>query len=788
MSLSDKDDSDRPVPTAPAPRKDEGLMTPEELRGAISPIITDSISFVDSVLSPEREQATNYYLGKPFGNEEEGRSQIVLTELRDTVSGIAPDVLKIFFGPERTVEFLPKSAETVEEAKLQTDYIHFCFTERNAGFLESLSVLKDGLIRKIGIFKSWWDDSAETRAIVLRNVTDDELTTLGADDELKIVKVIETGVQDADDLPPAPPVDPQTGQPGAPPQPQKLHTVHLTRTTPGRLRVKALPPEEFIYNRLARDAETAILLGHRTMKTRGELLAMGVSEKDLDEYGSDATTLETNTEAVARRADNGGVQMDADTTESNEQVSYVEAYMRIDVDGDGVSELRMLRCIGNGYHVVNGDGLGEPVDDHPFSLYIPDPEPHTLHGGSIADRVMDLQMMKSSVFRAQADSLSMALFPRLAYVEGQANVTDILNTEIGAPIRMRSVGAVQPIAMPYSGEMASPMLEYLDQVVERRTGRSKGTEGLDADALQSTTAQGVDAAVSGSRAQTEMLARIFAEMTFKPLFRRLYRLVQQNQPEEYVKLRDRGVTIDPSAWEPELDVVVNVALGSTLIERKLQTIVATLAKQEQVLQTLGPSNPIVSLPMYAATLQRAVELGGFRDVESFFKSLPPDWQPPAPPPPQPSPEMAMVQIEQQKSQHAAQMKEMEFQQKEQDAQRQAAQKQAEMQQNYELEIAKMRQKTELEAATLQAQFGAQVNTAQINAEVQASLEKARIDAENQRHAASLDVELKKHQVSESLKHDRETKAMELEHQRALQVAQIAADAKTKQAAATKSRA
>lgn len=649
-------------------------MSAEDVKAAIGPILTDCVSYVDSVLSPERELATQYYNGEPFGNEEEGRSQIVLTELRDTVSGIIPDIMRVFFGPERYVEFLPKTAQSVRSAKEQTDYIHFCFAERNGGFLQSFAVLKDGLIRKIGIFKSWWDDSSDVRAFTLKNVTDDELTALAADDDVKLLGVKESGEQDADDLPPA-----QEGQPAAPLQ--KLHTVHITRSMPGRLRVKALPPEEFMYNRSARDTDTQfIVLAHRTRKSTSELLAMDISQDDIDTYGTGGEALLTNVEEIARRADQSGSQEDPATTKSNEMHEFTDAYIRLDVDGDGSSELRQMQCLGSGYHVVNGDGLGVPVDEHPFALFIPDPEPHTLHGLSLFDRVGDLQLMKSNVFRAQADSLSMALFPRLAYVEGQANVNDILNVEIGAPIRMRQVGAVTPIAMPYSGEMATPMLQYLDQVAERRTGRSKGAEGLDIDALQSTTAQGVDAAVSGSRAQTEMLARMFAEMTLKPLFRRMYRLVQQNQPEEYVRLRDKITQVSPSAWEPELDVAVNVALGSTLVEKKLATLGAAVAKQEQVLQLLGPSNPIVSLSMYAATLQRGVELGGFLDVESFFKSVEEDWQPPQQQP-QPTPEQtlaqAQVQVEQMRVQKELQIKEAEL-----------MLKQSEQQQNHERALAK----------------------------------------------------------------------------------------------------
>lgn len=740
-----------------ATRGGQGVMTDKELQATIAPVLTDCVSFVDTVLSPEREAATDYYLGKPFGNEEEGRSQVILTEVRDTVSGIVPDVLKIFFGPERVVEFLPKSADAVQDAKIRTDYVHYCFTERNSGFLESLAVLKDGLIRKIGIFKSWWDESSDVRAYTLRNVTDEELTALASDESIKLLGVKATGA-------------------GA-------NTVHMTRAMPGRLRVKALPPEEFLYNRTARDLDTQFtVLAHRTEKTRGELIALGVSGADIDKYGTSADDLTSNPEAIARQPQDASVDEDEPAGEANRKFQYIEAYMRVDYDGDGIAELRQLCLLGTGFHIVKN----APVDEHPFSVFIPDPEPHTLHGQSIADRTMDIQLMKSSVLRAQADSLAMAIFPRLAFVENQANINDILNTEIGAPIRMRTAGAVAPVQMPFSGEMATPMLQYLDEVVERRTGRSKGTEGLDADALQSTTASGVDAAVAGARAQTEMLARIFAEMTLKPLFRRMYRLVAQNQPAETVKLRDQVVQVDPSAWEAELEVSVNVALGSTLIDRKLATIGAALQKQEQVLQLLGPENPIVSLSMYAATLQRGVELGGFKDVESFFKSVDPNWQPPQQPP-QPSPEMALVQIEQQKAQHAAQMKELELQQAAQKQQQDIAAKQAEMQQQYELKIAELRQKAELEAAALQAQYGAQVDIARINAEVEAAREQARIDADDRRTAAKLQVETERHKHETQLQHERELESMRLEHTRAIEVAKINASAK-KQSQSDKAKA
>jgi hypothetical protein len=740
-------DSDERAPATPATRKDQGMMTSRELSATLGPLLTDAVSFVDTVLSPEREKATRYYNGEPFGNEEEGRSQIVLTEVRDTITGVIPDLAKVFFGPERVVEFMPKKATAVQDARLRTDYVHFNFVERNNGFLETLAVLKDGLTRKIGVYKTWWDDSSDVRAYTLRGVTDEELQLLASDDSTSLISVKDTGPD--------------------------AHTVHLTRPMPGRIRVKALPPEEFLYNRSARDTtDSFILLAHRTEKTRSELLALGVTEKMIDEHGTTSTSLDTNVEEIARRPDNS-VQRDVPAGEANEKYEYTESYMKVDVDGDGIAELRQICTLGSGNYVTNGDGLGEPVDEHPFAIFIPDPEPHTLHGGSWADRTMDLQAMKSAVFRAQADSLSASIFGRMAYIEGQANVNDILNTEIGAPIRMRSPNAVQPFNIPFSGEAATPMLQYLDEVVERRTGRKRGAEGLDMDALQSTTKDGVNAALLGAQAQTEMLARIFAEMTLKPLFRRMYRLLAQNQTAETVKLRDQMVEIDPAAWDDkDLEVSVNVAIGSSR-ETRLMTIGAAVQKQEFIIQTLGPDNPITTLAMYADTLRRGVELGGFPDVDSFFKAVAPDWKPPQQPP-QPSPEMAMVQIEQAKAQHAAQMAEQKMQQDQDKAQQELAQKQAEMQQNYVIEQMKLAQARELEAAQLDAQFGAQVNIAKITADVDLVKEQARIEAENHRTAARIEAENARHRYEADLKHQRETEGMRLEHERAREEAARAA--------------
>src|SRR5262249_30175699 len=71
-------------------------MTESELKSIIAAEIADSLAHLGGELSEQRRKALRYYLGEPFGNEVEGRSKIVSTDVADTVEWILPSLLKIF--------------------------------------------------------------------------------------------------------------------------------------------------------------------------------------------------------------------------------------------------------------------------------------------------------------------------------------------------------------------------------------------------------------------------------------------------------------------------------------------------------------------------------------------------------------------------------------------------------------------------------------------------------------------------------------------------------------------
>jgi hypothetical protein len=712
----------------------EGPMSDGELQAVATAVIQDCVQFCDGELSPLRALATRYYQGKPFGNEEDGRSQVVLTEVRDIIAAIIPQMVEIFFGTEQPVEFVPRGKDQVAMAEQATDYANWVFTQDNPGFLEGHSVIKDGLLKKVGAFKTLWDESTEVKTFWFENVTDAALEALQQDEDYTIKRIRETGkvprgmagparkaipspdafdptastTPDPDEEPPmgmpsnnpagaGPPGGPTApigqsgvnrhapapiGSLGAPRGPgsddetqaptddgmEPVHTVEgvLNRKN-GRLRIFALPPEEFIFSREARTIDDAVCVAHRTHKTRSELRAMGYSEEDLDAHSGDDTTLRNNEEEIARRnvvslSDAGSTQ-DVESGEYNDKVLYVEAYIHVDYDGDGLAELRKVCTLGNAYYVA----LNEPANRRPFAFWSPDPEPHTMVGQSVADRTMDIQKTKSMVMRSTLDSLSLSLYPRMAIQEGQVNITDILNTDIGAPIRTRGnpAASLQIITQPFVGKEALPVMQYIDDITKRRTGLDDGAMGLDSDALQSTDPDAVKAALTASQQQVQLFSRIFAESCMKPLFKLILQELVERQPRKtLMRLRGQWVEVDPRSWDADMDVMVNVGLGKGRTQEKIGVLMAIIAEQKELLSTYGPSNPVVDVAMYRNAMAEVAALKGVKNDTAYFKVVPPNWQPPQPPAPPPSPEMvqaqAQIQIEKMKTMRDLAIKEQEL--------------------------------------------------------------------------------------------------------------------------------
>ena len=633
-------------------------MDDAEVQSIVASEIEDAITYIDSDLSPYRAQATRYYRGDPFGNEEDGQSQVVATEVRDTVNSMLPSIMRVFFGTEKTVEYMPRGPEDVASAEQATDYANYVLNQDNDGFMVLYGTFKDALVRKCGIVKANWEKTTNVRTEKYSGLDEGTVMMLQSEPDAVVTVIKEYEEPGAE---PQLVMDPATGQPMMLPAPMMFDVEVKRIIKDGRISLEGVPPEEFIMDRNARSISEAAFCGHRKMATVAELLALGYDEDDLTQYITSSNDFDDNDEYLSRRPTTTVIgSMEESNNPAMQRVLYVEGFMRIDYDGDGIPELRKFCCLGSGYTIVRN----EPADFVGFADFPFDPEPHTspLEANSVFDYTKDLQEIKSDIMRNTLDSLAQSIHPRTAVVEGQVNMDDVLNNETGAIIRMRAPGMVQPLATPFVGREAFPMLDYLESVKEDRTGMSKASMGLNADALQSTTRAAVQATVSASQSRIELTTRILA-VGMKKLFKLILQLsvAHQDKP-RMVRLRNQWVQVDPRTWDATMDVSINVGLGMGDTDQKLQMLTMIAAKQEQALQQLGPMNPLVTPAQYSNTLRRIVELAGFKDSSQFFNAIPADYVPPqSQEPAKPSPEEMLAQVQVQSIQADIQKKAAELQ-------------------------------------------------------------------------------------------------------------------------------
>lgn len=655
--------------------RETGGMTSEELQGYVGAMIDDAKKYIDDSVSPNRAEATKYYRGEEFGNEEEGRSSVVDMTVRDTVGKIMPAMMRTFFGGEKVVEFVPQTAMDVQFAETATDYVNHVLNKDNNLYMECQAAWEDALVRKTGIIKYYWEDNGDDEAYQLTGLDEMSLNALLSDPELS-VDVISNMMTDMGES----------------------YSVQVTRSARnGRVKVKALPCEEFLIDRDATNLEDAILTAHRRMATASELIQMGYDRDLVESKAASVDELDDNVERRVR--DPAALDYGFRSEESVKLVEYVEAYMKVDWNNDGIAELRKICCMGNDYEIVHHEAWSHP----PFAIFSPIPEAHVFFGTSIFDLVGDIQKIKSNVLRNSLDSLSLSIHPRMVITEGQVNLEDVQNTEIGAIIRQDQPGAVQSLTLPYVGKDAFPMLGYLDSLKEGRTGISKASMGLDAENLQSTTAVAVNATIQGAQAQMELIARNFAEIGMRQLYSGVLKLLIQHQDyARMVRLREEFVPIDPRSWNANMDVSVNVPIGGSTDQEKMSSLQSIMTVQENIIGKFGINNPLVSLENYRNTINSAIEMAGFKNVDAFITQGPIQIPPPQPQPP--SADELLVQAQREQIQAEVQMKAAELELKRQ-----------QMVRDDDFRQDKLEADVMMNVAEIKAKFGAQITTAEIQA-------------------------------------------------------------------------
>ena len=623
-------------------------VTELELKNIIGQEINNSMGYMGGNLSAQRKKSLEYYMGEPLGTEIDGRSQVVSTDVADTIETILPNLLKIFTASDQTVKCEPVKAEDVALAEQATNYINYIFNKDNDGFSILYTWFKDALIEKNGIVKVYWDESEKVEQETYENLNEQEYQILVDNDDVEVVEeesfVDEKAKEQLEQIKALAEAQGQVMEDIPTP---KLYNCIIKRTTSsGKVKIENIPPEEFLIQKSAKSIEDADFVAHRVLKTRSDLIQMGFDRDIVDDLPTQ-NTVTMNDERLARFADIDESPLHDAPDESTQDIEIYECYVKIDMDGDGIAELRKVIVAGGNANTILEN---MPCDFIPFCSLTPVPMPHRFYGRSVSELVEDVQLVKSTVMRQLLDNMYLTNNNRVAIMDGMVNLDDLLTSRPGGVVRTKQPPSqvMLPMQNQTISQQAFPLLEYLDTVRETRTGVTRYSQGLDADSLNKT-ATGVNTLMSQSQMRMELIARVFAETGVKDLFRRIFELtVKYQNKERIVELNNKFVPVSPTEWKNRYNISINVGLGAGSKDQQIVMLNNILQKQLQAFQLQGNKEyPMVTLKNIYNSLAKIIEEAGLKNVENYFVN--PDEgkeliQPSPPPPPTPIEKIEFTRI------------------------------------------------------------------------------------------------------------------------------------------------
>ena len=578
-----------------------------QIESIASTAIQDAVDFIDGEIAPQRIKAQRYFDLEVDIGHEEGRSSVISSKCRDVVRGLKPSLQRVFLSSEKPVEFSPRGPEDVQVAEQATNFISYKFQQQN-GYKLLNDVFQDALVKKTGIAYVYFDDKEETEIETYEGLSDDEFALIGAAED---VEIIEHEMRTSTEL------DEQDIEVEF-----VEHDVKISKTiTKGDIAVKAIAPEDFFVDRNSRSVEDCYVIGHSSEMRVADLLAMGFSLDDLAGLNSTEYSVTDDEAEFERRGYAIDESEDENASTASKKITVTQAFMELDIEGTGAPILYQFICAGANYKVLDF----YEAEEVPYAIFEVDPEPHAFFGTSIVDLVINDQDASTSMLRGILDNAALVNNPAVQIVDGQVAVEDLLSNEIGRIVRVKNLGAVSEMAVPFTAAQTLPALQYFDQLVDNKTGVSKMAQGLDPDVLKSATATSVAASLEGQAGQAEVIARNLAEGGMKRLFKLMLNIMVKNiDKEQIIRLNGSFVPIEKKNWNVDLDLICNVGVGTGREREKAATLQQTLQIQQQIYQGYGPQNGVVTLSQMRNTLADLLALGGLKNADRYFMPMTPE--------------------------------------------------------------------------------------------------------------------------------------------------------------------
>jgi hypothetical protein len=279
--------SDRQSPASAAANsrgsEAEGSLSDSDLMTILRKEENAACNYQWSALSQTREDALNYYDREPYGDEQDGASQVVTSEFADVIESIMPGLMRVFTSTDDVAEFTPGAPGEEQWAKEASEYVPHVFMRQNDCFRILYWMIKDALMYRLGAVTVDLEDYTEKRRVPVQGLPQDAI-------DLVVAQAAEEGAELAMELeqdeapvevPGAPLPSRGEGPFPPPPAPSFSGTITITRK---RKRVVAdnIAPEDVLFTPTARDQDKASFLGFRKRVTASDLVEMGLGQDEVD--------------------------------------------------------------------------------------------------------------------------------------------------------------------------------------------------------------------------------------------------------------------------------------------------------------------------------------------------------------------------------------------------------------------------------------------------------------------------------------------------------------------------
>ena len=571
------------------------IVTDEELMNIIdSEVANAQGNFLDSSdLSDEREKATFEYAMQPSGHlTPQGVSKIVSSDTVEAVEGYSAVLSELLLNNKKLAKFIPHSqtAVDVHRARVASDVTNYCIFKKNKGWEIINTWMKAALLWKNAAvvweyiedyeykFEEYEEISAEALDVVLADMDSEVVGDLFIDEDgmYKDVRI-------------------------------------KKKCNKSGVKIRNIEPESFLISQGASSIEDAAFVGITTEMTRSEIRKQYPDQADSINWDStdDRYTFAQaiNSERTARRTAVGlsNVSFDSNqTTEANQMASVLECWLRVDRDGDGISELKRFITVGD--NIL----FEEDVEYIPVAELKPFEIPHEWAGLSMADMTRPSTLASTAILRGFVENTYLTNYsPKLA----DPNAVDFsalqnMKPKQIVPTNGNPAAAVQNMPPEALSTGTVPLLEFLQKHKEQANGLSKAAQGLnDTLYVSGNSEKKVSAVQSAAQTRIQHIARRFMETGLAHLCEGVYKTMRtemRTQSMNYYDRNDFYKTIEvkdlPDNMMLQVEADVGDASNQTVLQ-KMQMIGQTVLPALMQAGFQGAINPVAPATVAFKTIE-----------------------------------------------------------------------------------------------------------------------------------------------------------------------------------------